>query len=512
VRVVSDTCEIHAANWYGLQGPDCGVIESIIGGVATVVTDGPIVLASAPAGTAAATDGDIDAVVSTAQARILGRVPVLDPAKTQVLGWPQPSPAAQAEGAVAVSWVTGTPSAWVPLPVNASGGVAPTTSLTAADISATTQPAALVDSVADPVAGTTVGVYLWSGAYLSSQTGTGTVGVRWISPTAGGALVATAPTTGRRIPLLAFTDSANGSTFQILNDTQDAGQAIAGRQIDPAAPADKAALVWDNAASLWKPSLIDWSSISGTPPAASVEWSSVLNKPTTFTPSAHTHTMGGDVTGQSDAASVAKLRGKELASAVGTVDGTSSARLFLWWDKTNQRWAPFDFWNTSAVTGWVNCYDSAATDGNAKMNGVMAGTACSVFGRSANTDGLPASIAASADNRVLMRVSGSLSFAQVTNNCIADETITGGKIAPLTITDLRLADYTVTGAKINPDIILGRDISPGRLRIRNATFIDAIDIQTTMITAAGRKMSVREVDVCDAGTAKKMLILASAPY
>jgi hypothetical protein len=41
---------------------------------------------------------------------------------------------------------------------------------------------------------------------------------------------------------------------------------------------------------------------------------------------------------------------------------------------------------------------------------------------------------------------------------------------------------------------------------------DAVVIDAALVTASTKKLTVREIDVCDAGVAKKMLVLASAPY
>jgi hypothetical protein len=41
---------------------------------------------------------------------------------------------------------------------------------------------------------------------------------------------------------------------------------------------------------------------------------------------------------------------------------------------------------------------------------------------------------------------------------------------------------------------------------------DAVVINAELVTASTKKLTVREIDVCDAGVAKKMLVLASAPY
>jgi uncharacterized caspase-like protein len=62
------------------------------------------------------------------------------------------------------------------------------------------------------------------------------------------------------------------------------------------------------------------------------------------------------------------------------------------------------------------------------------------------------------------------------------------------------------------DVTLGNATNAGKLTIRSTALSDAIVIDTALVTSSGKKLSVREVDVCDSGTAKKMLILASAPY
>jgi hypothetical protein len=62
------------------------------------------------------------------------------------------------------------------------------------------------------------------------------------------------------------------------------------------------------------------------------------------------------------------------------------------------------------------------------------------------------------------------------------------------------------------DLILGTTSNAGSITIANATSATAIVISPTLVGAAGKVLSVREIDVCDAGVAKKMLVLASAPY
>lgn len=171
---------------------------------------------------------------------------------------------------------------------------------------------------------------------------------------------------------------------------------------------------------------------------ASIPWSSLSGVPGSFTPSAHTH-AASDIT----SGILATARGgfgTTVASAVGAVTGASDADLFVWWDKTNSQWTAFKFWNPSAVTGWVNCYDAAAADTNAKTTGVMAGTALSVFGRASNTDGLPAAMAAASDHQVMRRSGTALGFGAV--NLAQGNAVTGA----LGVANGGIGATTATGA------------------------------------------------------------------
>lgn len=105
------------------------------------------------------------------------------------------------------------------------------------------------------------------------------------------------------------------------------------------------------------------------------------------------------------------LLNAELAAGVGAVSGASEPDLFLWWDKTNTKWATFEWFPGSPVVGDLNVYDPAAADTNAKMTKVAAGTACSLFGRSANSAGLPAPIAASANGTMVQRFGDVVEFS-----------------------------------------------------------------------------------------------------
>ncbi len=72
----------------------------------------------------------------------------------------------------------------------------------------------------------------------------------------------------------------------------------------------------------------------------------------------------------------------------------------------------------------------------------------SLIGRSANTVGVPADIAASADNQVMARVAGALGFASVTGDMIAATTIQGTKLQNNAVDTTQLALNGVTNAII----------------------------------------------------------------
>jgi hypothetical protein len=128
------------------------------------------------------------------------------------------------------------------------------------------------------------------------------------------------------------------------------------------------------------------------------------------------------------------------------------------------------------------------------------GSACSVVGRAANSAGVLADITASADGQVLQRLSGTVQFAAFSGL----PTAPSGAGWALT--------HNGTSASWSQTPTLGNTSAAGSLTISNTTSASAIVLATTLINAAGKVMSVREIDVCDGGVAKKMLVLASAPY
>jgi hypothetical protein len=91
----------------------------------------------------------------------------------------------------------------------------------------------------------------------------------------------------------------------------------------------------------------------------------------------------------------------------------------------------------------------------------------------------------------------------------------GGGIPSATSDGLVLATKTDSTPEWVRTLDLGRNASgeAGKLQILspNAAGV-AVEIDAALVTASAKKLTVREIDVCDAGSAKKALILMSAPY
>lgn len=192
---------------------------------------------------------------------------------------------------------------------------------------------------------------------------------------------------------------------------------------------------------------------------------------------------------------------------------------FLKYDVPSTSWLAYDMAGATPRTGDILCVATGEAGG---FKRAQAGKALSVLGRSANTDGDPAPIEAGSDNFVLGRRSGALTFAKVERGELADGTACTviGRSANSTgaVADIAGAANQVLACTGTPalafsrTIVLGDTSNAGSVTIGNSTSATAIVISPSLINAAGKVMSVREIDVCDAGVAKKMLILASAPY
>lgn len=79
----------------------------------------------------------------------------------------------------------------------------------------------------------------------------------------------------------------------------------------------------------------------------------------------------------------------------------------------------------------------------------------SIVGRAAAGTGAAADIVAGADDRVLARSGGALSFVQVATGMLADLAVTAAKIANLTITGAKIAAATITADKLSGVLEIG---------------------------------------------------------
>lgn len=88
-------------------------------------------------------------------------------------------------------------------------------------------------------------------------------------------------------------------------------------------------------------------------------------------------------------------------------------------------------------------------------------------------------------------------------------------VAPTEDGTVFASDSAGTAGEWVRDLDLGKNATgkAGVLRVKSPDASgDAVVIDGALVTASSKKLTVREEDVCDAGVAKKRLILASAPY
>ena len=144
--------------------------------------------------------------------------------------------------------------------------------------------------------------------------------------------------------------------------------------------------------------------------------------------------------------------------------------------------------NGSAVTT-SHDYKIAALEANNSVTNARLrdSVATSVIGRSANSTGDPADIAAASDGQVLRRASGTLAFGTIATAGIGDLQVTTGKIANNAVTNDKLRDSggqsvigNPTGSVAGPiDISVAADRVLGRSGSGN---LSGVQIVTNMIT------------------------------
>jgi hypothetical protein len=103
----------------------------------------------------------------------------------------------------------------------------------------------------------------------------------------------------------------------------------------------------------------------------------------------------------------------------------------------------------------------------------------------------------------------------------ADSTTSGGLMSMSYGPPAPTEDGTVFCARSDLSAGWDRTVDLGRNAVGKAGVLtllspnasgDAVVINAALVTSSAKVLTIREIDVCDAGTAKKMLVLASATY
>ena len=266
--------------------------------------------------------------------------------------------------------------------------------------------------------------------------------------------------------------------------------------------------------------------------------------------------VGGDLSGVASNATVTRLRGVNISTTLPSVD-----EQVLMYNLPLTKWEPITLLtndgglvsrsagglvevaggtalsvvgNATNTTGSINAIAAASANTLLGRRGTTLTWAkvakaemadavgVSVIGRSANSTGVVADITAGADDTVLTRLSGTLSFSGVSRAAMASGTActvigrsanSTGAVADIAgVANQVLACNGTPALAFSRTITLGDTTNAGSLTIGNTTSASAVVISPTLVNAVGKILSIREIDVCDAGVAKKMLVLASAPY
>lgn len=200
------------------------------------------------------------------------------------------------------------------------------------------------------------------------------------------------------------------------------------------------------------------------------------------TPTAHkaSHSTGGtDALVPSDIGA-APASGIDPSAITGTAVVTNDARL------TDQR-TPLDNSVTSAkiVDGTIVNADVSATAA-VEFSKLENGSGLSVLGRSANSSGAVASIAAGSNHGVLRRDGSVLGFGTVDAQGLASDSVTSAKIEDGAVTSAKIANGTIVDADINATAA----IAPSKI---NGTAVVANDVHLiTFVTSSTRPVAPTE--------------------
>jgi hypothetical protein len=214
----------------------------------------------------------------------------------------------------------------------------------------------------------------------------------------------------------------------------------------------------------------------------------------------------------------------------------------LMWDETEEIWYAQSLMDS---TGELLSHDGT------ELTTIDASTPRSVLGNPTDSAAVPEAIAATDNNQILVSTTDSLEWLAAPSTSGQVLTFTSGALAwatpaaglpAVTTSNAGSALNVSTGGawQVTRSVLLGKDeltassiqgllgvvksndgdyikLSSAGLEIfdrsvSTGTALIRLDIGHASLNATGRALSVREIDVCDAGVAKKMLILASAPY
>jgi hypothetical protein len=254
--------------------------------------------------------------------------------------------------------------------------------------------------------------------------------------------------------------------------------------------------------------IIDNLTVTGTI-TASVDWSGITGKPSTFPPDAHTHppsqivslTLNNMVIG--DASNV----GSALTAPTGAMRSLN-------WDGTNVAWT--DKWGYSGASTYLEATAPVILRGQSVLlSGGSAGAAATTAASGQGFGAMYSSTRAVAwrwDGTVYALADGVLGSLDGVIEYTPSATAASRKL------DAK-CDVTVGTASQGQLLRVYYGTGGKYVEVAKATGVVTIKgasgdivIDPALVDSAGKAMSLREIDVCDAGVAKKQLILASAPY
>lgn len=236
----------------------------------------------------------------------------------------------------------------------------------------------------------------------------------------------------------------------------------------------------DNSITSGKIISVDWSKISGFPGV----------------------TLSGDVTGSTSANTVTKIQGYSVSNTNPDTNGNNLGGSLLVYSAVSDTWVP------------VKVFASAS--GTAPDASIQGGILCGVYKTGGertigSTDGV-----SDTSTGYLLGIDTSLQTVDARPKWLRDVKLGQGEGA----TSSTAGRMRIVCGTDGDYIDLGVASTTARIAMFDrsvSTSVPLVDIDLSGVTPTGgwtttKKLKLKEVDVCDSGTAKKMLILASDPY